>query len=67
MLEKTAIVILAEFAMTMQEFQNHMLKPHLKVFICLSLAHGAFLQLGRLEPDLISNNLQKSQVSSFFD
>ena len=45
MLEKTAIVILAEFAMTMQEFQNHMLKPHLKVFICLSLAHLYFCTL----------------------
>jgi hypothetical protein len=45
MLEKTAIVILAEFAMTMQEFQNHMLKPHLKVFISLSLAHLYFCAL----------------------
>ena len=47
MLEKTAIVILAEFAMTIQEIQNHMFnsKPHLKclaveVFIHLCQAHS---------------------------
>ena len=44
MLEKTAIVILAEFEMTMQEFQNHMFKPHLKVFLRLSL-HSSFIFL----------------------